>query len=508
MLDKENSLYDTDKKLFHGIDKVFHSIKDHYGPRISSRSFLENQGYLVLSRITLVDPYENIGVDFVKAMAKHIHKKYLDGVTTGITLLYTLLKESYFFLDQGLSLYKLCFALRKMSEKLLTSLKKHAWPLKDGNKAKGIVFSALPDLTIATEMAEAFSSVGSDGFISLSQMEMSHMQITQGLQIPCGYISPYFISPSPQRILTLSQPRVFVTDKKISTFLSFLPLLQELREHGEHLLIFCNGIDPDVLSTFTVNKLEDLLDIVVVDLSRHPDLDPSLFEDITLFTGTNVFSQDFSPTIRLPERVSLGSCASIKISEEETIIIRGHSVSEVLALKIHQIEEEIRTSSCQERKTTLIKRKHRLQSSVAIVPVREENKLFYSLALSTLTAAVDKGYIPGGGAGLFYASLHLCDQEELSEEERAAIKILHMCCRAPLERLISNMKLESQVVLDKLLSLSTPSLGMNVISQQIEDLIASGILDPLSKIEDIFSLALETGLKILSSKVIITHADK
>ncbi|WP_139413881.1 variant chaperonin GroEL3 [Chlamydia abortus] len=507
MLDKENSLYDTDKKLFHGIDKVFHSIKDHYGPRISSRSFLENQGYLVLSRITLVDPYENIGVDFVKAMAKHIHKKYLDGVTTGIILLYALLKESYFFLDQGLSLYKLCFALRKMSEKLLTSLKKHAWPLKDGNKAKGIVFSALPDLTIATEMAEAFSSVGSDGFISLSQLEMSHMQITQGLQIPCGYISPYFISSSPPRILTLSQPRVFVTDKKISTFLSFLPLLQELREHREHLLIFCNGIDPDVLSTFTVNKLEDLLDIVVVDLSRHPDLDPSLFEDITLFTGTNVFSQDFSPTIRLPKRVSLGSCASIKISEEETIIIRGHSVSEVLALKIHQIEEEIRTSSCQERKTTLIKRKHRLQSSVAIVPVHEENKLFYSLALSTLTAAVDKGYIPGGGAGLFYASLHLCDQEELSEEERTAIKILHMCCRAPLEQLISNMKLESQVVLDKLLSLSTPSLGMNVISQQIEDLIASGILDPLSKIEDIFSSALETGLKILSSKVIITHAD-
>ncbi|AFS28428.1 variant chaperonin GroEL3 [Chlamydia psittaci] len=508
MLDKENSLYDTDKKLFHGIDKVFHSIKDHYGPLLSSHSFFENQGYRVLSRITLADPYENIGVDFAKAMAKQIHKKYLDGVTTSIILLYALLKESYVFLDQGLSLYKLCCALRKMKEKLLTSLKKHAWPLKDGNKAKGIVFSALPDLTIASEMAEAFASVGSDGFILLSQLEMSHIQITKGLKIPCGYSSPHFISQSTQRTILLSQPRVFVTDKKITTVLCFLPLLQELRENGEHLLIFCNGIDPDVLSTFTVNKLEDLLEIVVVDLSRYPDLDPTLSEDITLFTGTNVFSQDFSPTTRLPERVSLGSCASIEISEEETIIIRGHSVSEVLALKIHQIEEEIRTSSCQERKTLLIKRKHHLQNSVAVVPVSEENKLFYSLALATLTAAVDKGYIPGGGAGLFYASLNLCGKEELSEEEQAAIKILQMCCRAPLEQLIRNMKLESQVVLDKLLSLSTPSLGMNVISQQIEDLIASGILDPLSKIEDIFSLALETGLKILSSKVIITHANK
>lgn len=97
MLDKENSLYDTDKKLFHGIDKVFHSIKDHYGPLLSSHSFFENQGYRVLSRITLADPYENIGVDFAKAMAKQIHKKYLDGVTTSIILLYALLKESYVF---------------------------------------------------------------------------------------------------------------------------------------------------------------------------------------------------------------------------------------------------------------------------------------------------------------------------------------------------------------------------------------------------------------------------
>ncbi|BAE80918.1 heat shock protein HSP60 subunit [Chlamydia felis Fe/C-56] len=508
MLDKENSLYDTDKKLFLGIDKVFHSIKDHYGPLASSQSCFENQGYLTLSRITLADPHENIGVDFAKAMAKNIYKKYLDGVTTGVILLYTLLKESYPFLDQGLSLYKLCFALRKMGEKLLVSLKKHSWPLKDSNKARGIIFSSLPDLTVATEMSEAFSAVGSEGFISLSQLGISNIQITQGLKIPRGYISPYFISQSTQRTIILSRPRIFVTDKKITSILSLLPLLKELQEHGEHLLIFCNGIDQDALSTFTVNKLEDLLQIVVVDLSSLSSLDPTFTEDITLFTGTNVFSQNFSPTAQLPDRTSLGSCASVEISEEETVIFRGNSVSDVLALKIHQIEEEIRTSSCQEARSALTKRKHRLQSSVAIVPIREENKFFYSLALSTLTSALDRGYIPGGGAGLFYASLNLRDEEELSEEEQAAIKILQMCCRAPLEQLISNIQLESSVVLDKLLSLSTPSLGMNVISRQIEDLIASGILDPLSKVEDIFSLALETGLNILSSKVIISDVNK
>ncbi|WP_375793899.1 variant chaperonin GroEL3 [Chlamydia sp. 12-01] len=507
MLDKENSLYDTDKKLFLGIDKVFHSIKDHYGPLASPLSFSENQGYLTLSRITLVDPHENIGVDFAKSMAKKIHSKYFDGVTTGIILLYSLLKESYLFLDRGLSLYKLCFALRKMGEKLLISLKKHSWPLKDGNKARGVIFSSLPDPTIATELAEAFSAVGSEGFILLSQLGASNIQITQGLKIPCGYISPYFISQSIQRTVILSQPRIFVTDKKITSILNFLPLLQELHENGEQLLIFCKGIDQDVLATFTVNKLEDLLQIIVVDLD-HPSLDPTVAEDITLLTGTTVFSQNFSPVMQLPERASLGSCASVEISAEETVIIRGNSVSEVLALKIHQIEEEIRTSSSQEIKAALIKRKHRLQSSIAIVPIREENKFFYSLALSTLTSTLDKGYIPGGGTGLFYASLNLCNEEETSKEERAALNIIQMCCRAPLEQLIINIKLESKVVVDKLLALSTPSLGMNVISQQIEDLIASGILDSLSKIEDIFSLALDTGLNILSSKVIINDANK
>ncbi|MEF9519700.1 variant chaperonin GroEL3 [Chlamydia crocodili] len=502
MLDKENSLYDTDKKLFLGIDKVFHSVKDHYGPLASSLSFFENEGYLVLSRITLADPHENIGVDFAKAMAKKIHKKYLDGVTTGIILLYTILKESYLLLDQGLSLYKLCSALKRMGEKLLTSLEIYSWPLKDSNKAKGIIFSAFPDLTIATELSEAFSAVGTEGFISLSQLAVSNIQITRGLKIPCGYISPYFISQSTQRTVILSHPRIFVTDKKITSVLSFLPLLQELQENGEQLLIFCKGIDQDAFATFMVNKFEELLQIVVVDLN-HPSLDPTFFEDITLFTGTTVFSQNFSPAMQLPERTSLGSCASVEISQEETVIIHGNSVSEVLALKIHQIEEEIRTNSSQETKTSLMKRKHRLQSSVAIVPVREKNKFFYSLALSTLTSALDKGYVTGGGTGLFYASLNLCEEDKVSEEERGAMNVVQACCRAPLEQLINNLKLDSKVVINKLISLSTPSLGMNVLSQQIEDLIASGILDPLAKIKDIFSLALETGLNILSSKVII-----
>ncbi|WP_348663212.1 variant chaperonin GroEL3 [Chlamydia vaughanii] len=506
MLDKEKSLYDTDKKLFLGIDKVFLSIKEHYGPNLSSLSLLENQGYLLLSRTTLSDPYENIGVDFAKDMANKIYKKHRDGITTGVILLYSLLKASYPLLDQGLSLYKLCCALKKMGNKLLEALGKHSWLLKDSTKARGIIFSAIPDYTIATNMSEAFATVGPEGFISLSQVESSHIHITQGLKIPYGYISPYFISQSTQRTLILSHPRILVTDKKITTLLGLLPLLQEVKEHNEHLLIFCNDIDEDVLSTFTVNKLEELLQVVVVCINDHQE--NTLFEDISLFTGTNVFSQPYSPATQFPERASLGSCDSIEISEEQTILIRGNGVSEVLGLKIRQIEEEIRISDCQNKKAELVKRKHRLQSSVAIIPVKEEDKFFYSLALSTLTSALEKGYIPGGGTGLFYAALDLKSEEKLTEEEKAAVDILQTSCRSPLEQLATNAKLKHQAVTDKLLSLSTSSLGMNAASGQIEDMIASGILDPLVKIEDIFSLALETALNILSSKVIISEQNK
>ncbi|WP_284441503.1 variant chaperonin GroEL3 [Chlamydia gallinacea] len=505
MFDKEKLLYNPDKRLFLGIDKIFHLLKDHYGPDLNSP--LGNTSCALIDKTILSDPYENIGVDFTKILSNKIYKKYHDGITTGVLLLYALLKNSYCVCHQELSPYQLSIALKKMGKKLLSALRNQSLPLKDKTKAKNIIFSAVPDLEIATEISEAFSQVGSDGFIFVSHQESTAMQITQGLHIPHGYIVPYFLMQSPPRSFVLSQPRIFVTDKKITTILHFLPLLQELSEHHESLLLVCQDIDPNVLSTLTLNRLEGLLHIVVVRIPTTCSEANSFFEDISLFTGTNVFSHSISPNGPTPERSSLGSCDFVEISEKHTMLMHGKGVSEFLKLKIHQIDKEIHTNSCQMRKTELIQRKRRLQSSVAILPIKETLALPYSIALSTLTSAIESGYIPGGGAGIFYAALQLNHEQELSEEEKAARTILQTSSLTLMEQLANAVQLDGKAITEKLISLETPSLGINVLSRQIEDLIASGVLDPLGKIEDIFSFALETAITILLTKGVI-HAPR
>lgn len=498
MVNETNFLYDTDRKLFLGIDQVFHDVKEHYGASSPSQS------YHILSNTTCPDPYENIGLDFAKALADKIYSRYHDGIATSILLLHSLLKESYLLFDQGTSPYALCHALRKMGNTLLTLLKKQAWPLKEKAKAHAVVFSAVSDAEIATEISDIFSSIGPQGLFSLSETHTGPIRITRGLQIEYGYTSSYFIPHSMQSPLFLSQPCVFVTNKKITSILNFLPLLRDLKEKNTSLLIFCPDIHPDALSSFTVNTLEGLLQTTVVCIGASPD--GSLLEDISLFCGTSIFPYHDASKSPFPSLPALGTCDSVEISKEHTMLIQGSQASEILGLKIRQIDEDMRVSSCAHTKAKLLKQKHRLQSSLAIIPVKKETRSVYASALAALSSSIHQGYIPGGGAGLFYASLALDHEGKLTQEEVSAKNILQAACRTLITCIAQSAQLNSEDVITKLSSLATPCLGINLITRQIEDLITSGILDPLEKIEDIFSFSLETALNILLSKAIIRRS--
>ncbi|ANH78697.1 variant chaperonin GroEL3 [Candidatus Chlamydia sanziniae] len=500
------SSYHADKKLFLGIDKALQLVKKFYGPKTlhSQAAFFEERGYTVLSKITFSDPHENIGVGFAKIMADKIYAKHFDGATVGLILLHAILQESYLALERGISIHKLSVSLKHMEKKLLDSLQQHSWPIKDAKKLRAIIFSALHIPIIADEFAAAFSVTGPEGLISLTCSYQTDMQITQGLRINAGYASAYFTSHSTNRVITISCPKIFITDKKISTIHPLLPLLQEAAIEDKHLLIFCEDIHEDVLATLIANKLQGLLQVTVISIPNLSTTEQAVAEDIALFTGTHIFSQDFDPHSLPPHYTILGSCASIEISETQTTLIRGHHVPEVLALKIRQLEEEIRSTLCPREKLSLTQRKNRLQSPVTILSTKESNKALYNLAFTIMSSAMTQGYIPGGGAALFYASLDLGKEENLfGEEEYEAMRILQKACCAPLEQLANNADLDSNTVIAKLSSLATTSLGVSVLSREIEDLIARGILDSLSTISSAVSYALDTALLVLSSKMVI-----
>ncbi|SPN74008.1 hypothetical protein,chaperonin GroEL,chaperonin GroL,TCP-1/cpn60 chaperonin family [Chlamydia serpentis] len=503
------SNYDANKKLFSGIDKLLQVVKPSYGPKgfLSQSSFFKERGFNAISQIKFANPYENMGVDFAKLMANKIHKQHSDGAITGLILLHALLQESYLALENGVSIHKLISSLKSEEEKLQQALQKQAWPIKDAQKIRNIIFSTLQMPVIADDFSNAFSVVGPQGLISITiqkEAQKSSIDVLQGFKIPSGYASNYFVSNNASRLTTISHPLILITDKKISTIHPLLPLLHEISERNQHLLIFCEDIDNDVLATLIVNKLQGLLQATVVTIPELSTTNQELAEDIALFTGTHIFPKNEGTNFLNPDITTLGSCLSIEVSDSQTILIGGQHIPEVLTLKIRQLAEEIRTTSCPETKKNLLYRKNRLQSSIAILSVDEDNQALYNLALKIIDSALSRGYVPGGGTALFYASLELENSNcNNTDENKIASSILHKACCAPLKVLMNNADLNGDAVIAKLSSLATPSLGVSVLSREIEDFIAGGILDSLAKVSTVLSCALDTAILVLSSKILI-----
>lgn len=489
--------HDIDQKIFLGIETAFRIVRQFYGPKSCSvpSSFLENRGYCLLARLSLRDPYENLGVYFVKSMAKQIQDRHKDGVITGVILLYTLVREGLAALQKGITRYSLCLALKKVAKWVSDELQKQAFAVKDVAKVRGIVFSSLPNSHVADSIAHAFALVGKNGHFTLSSEETS-VRVFSGLKVDKGYVSPYFMRRQTERTVYLHQARVFITNRKIANLFSLLPVIRQATENHDPLVIVCQNACPNVLASLVVNKLEGLLHTAVVCFKDAPS---SLYEDLALFTGTTVFTEPLSPNVSRPYYAALGFCHAMEISQHQTLWIQKEPVSKAFLLKIRQLEEAIEATG-EEQRQELVERKRQLQSLVALIPAQEDSKALYSLALTTLCSALQYGYVLGGGSALFYAAQTPTSEDAIEQE---AIRIVQQTCQAPIEILANNAGIDEGAVIDKLRALSPSSLGINSNSKQIEDLVVAGILDPLTRTEGAWTSAVETALEILSAVTVI-----
>lgn len=484
----------TIHQLFTGLDKAYQIVKGFYGPAYSSSSkdFFKGRGYHILSRIELSDPFERIGVYFARSLAKRIHKRHADGVISSVILLRAFLKASIPFIDQGLSPRLLASALASQKEAVCAYLHSHSFLLKDASKVLGLIRSHLPDPLIGEAFAEAVAYTGHEGAVALSQRSGSTLHLVKGIQTQKGYRVPSFFPHDSFHENPIVAPKIFVTDQKIHCLFPFLPLLKKFSEEQTPLIIFCKEIAPDPLATCIANRIAGLLDVLVVTIP-----DTTLLEDIALLTGTTVFSSPpFSnkPPIELP---LLGSCTWAELSRDHTLLVCENLVPEVVKLKVRQLDHAIHNAEDETSRKLLKKRKHRLENSIAIIPVKQDTTPLHELALKTLNSTQESGFVLGGGAALLYATQSLSSSPEHSQEEQAAVQILQTACRTLLEQLVNSVYMDGKLVADKLCSLGTPSLGFNVVSQQIEDMISAGIITPLNVVLDIFSCSLHTAVDLL-----------
>ena len=314
------------------------------------------------------------------------------------------------------------------------------------------------------------------------------------------YVSP-FIAVVIMLLLILDTKVAYIGAKEgirmcieviIPSLFPFLPLLKQLSERQTPLIIFCKDVAPEPLATCMANRIAGLLDVLIVTIS-----DPLLLEDIALLTGTTVFSTPpFSnkPPINLP---LLGSCTWAELSRDQTLLVCDNLIPEVVKLKIRQLDHAIQNSGDEHSRNILEKRKYRLEHTLAVIPARQDNAPLYQLVLNTLNTAKESGFVLGGGAALLYATQNLPMLPAYSQEEHAATHILQTACRSLLEQLVNSVHMDGKLVADKLCALGTPSLGFNVLSQQIEDMISAGIIVPLQTVMDTFSYSLHAAIDLL-----------
>ncbi|MEG1542567.1 MAG: chaperonin GroEL [Victivallaceae bacterium] len=508
------------EKLAAGILKLADAVAPTLGPKgcnvglqTWNSSKITNDGFTIVKDFVLSDQYENMGAEMAREVASKIKEMSGDGTTTGIILLSSIVNEGLKNLSSGMPVRKINEGIRLAVEAINEKIINSSTQIKDNSQIKSIAMAAASgNESIASVIAEAFEKIGQTGFVSVeagSTMETT-VEIVNGLEIKKGYAGAYFITDTEKMLVVMNSPYVLITDKKISSAQEILPILQSFASTGKELVIFCDDMDNDVLSTLVVNKLKGILKVAVVKAPGFGDQKMDNLEDIAIFTGSNLISENTGILLKNVTLDSLGRCDRIEISSSTTKLIGSHCLKDVLSMRLRQFEVAIEEHP--ENKQQFLLRKTRLEGKVAVIKVGasteielQQKKQVFEDSVNATRLAIESGFVVGGGLSLFKAALALQDLVSQQKDHAVAVGIRSVikACEAPLRRIIRNSGLEDSVILNKINHAADEDIGFNMNSGHLENLKESGVLDPTLVITNILTHASSMAQVILMSEVLI-----
>jgi chaperonin GroEL len=335
--------------------------------------------------------------------------------------------------------------------------------------------------------------------------------MVEGMQFDRGYTSAYFCTNTEKMLVEMTNPKVLITDKKISSIQEILTVLQAVGTTGSELLIIADDIDGDALSTLVVNKLRGTLKVCAVKAPGFGDRRKSLLQDLAVLTGATFISEETGSYLKDAGIETLGQAEKIIIHKDKTTIIGGSGASEAIEERIHQIESEIRSVQNQYDKEKLDERKAKLSGGVAVIrvgaatePEMKQKKQMFEDSLNSTRAAIEEGILPGGGIALLQAS-KAAAVLQMAPEELTGAQIVIRACEAPFKQIVTNAGFESSVILQQLQSRGN-TFGFNAVTEQVEDLVQSGVVDPAKVVKHALIYAASTAGIILLSEALIGNA--
>jgi chaperonin GroEL len=480
--------------ILRGVNQLADAVKITLGPKgrnvVLDKKFgspaITKDGVTVAKEIELKDGTENMGAQMVREVASKTSDVAGDGTTTATVLAQAIFREGVKNVAAGANPMALKRGIEKAVEAAVEELRKLSKPVKGEMISQVGAVSANNDKTIGGIIAEAMKKVGKDGVITVEEAKSieTSLEVVEGMQFDRGYLSPYFVTDPERMEVELNDALILLNEKKISSMKDLLPLLEQVAKSGRPLLIISEDVEGEALATLVVNKLRGTLQVAAVKAPGFGDRRKAMLEDIGILTGGKVISEDLGIKLESVRLEDLGRAKKVSIDKDNTTLIEGSGKHADIEGRVKQLRVQIEETTSDYDREKLQERLAKLVGGVAVIKVGaatetelKEKKARVEDAMHATRAAVEEGIVPGGGVALLRAIGSL-EKLKLEGDEAVGMNIVRRALEEPLRMIAVNAGHEGAVVAEKVRQNSDPSFGFNAESEQYEDLVASGVIDP------------------------------
>jgi chaperonin GroEL len=508
--------------LERGMNQLADAVKVTLGPRgrnvVLEKKWgaptITNDGVSIAKEIELDDPWEKIGAELVKEVAKKTDDVAGDGTTTATVLAQALVREGLRNVAAGSNPMALKKGIEKAVEAISAELSAMAKPVETKEQISATASISAADSTIGEMIAEAMDKVGKEGVITVEESNTFglELELTEGMRFDKGYISPYMVTDTERMEAILEDAYVLICNSKISNIKDLVPILEKVMQSGKPLAIIAEDIEGEALATLVVNKIRGTFRSAAVKAPGFGDRRKAMLQDIAILTGGTVISEEVGLKLEAATLDLLGKARKVVITKDETTIVEGAGDDEMIKGRVNQIRAEIEKTDSDYDREKLQERLAKLAGGVAVIKAGaatevelKERKHRIEDAVRNAKAAVEEGIVSGGGVALLQASKKAFDKLKLSGDEATGAKIVEFAVEAPLKQIAINAGLEGGVIVEKVRHLD-PGHGLNAATGEYVDMIKTGIIDPAKVTRSALQNAASIAALFLTTEAVI--ADK
>ncbi len=481
--------------LERGLNILADTVKVTLGPRgrnvVLEKKWgaptITNDGVSIAKEIELNDPFEKIGAELVKEVAKKTDDVAGDGTTTATVLAQALVKEGLRNVAAGADPISLKRGIEKASDAVIEALIKMAVPVETKEQIAATASISAGDSVIGEIIAEAIDKVGKEGVVTVEESNTFgiHLELTEGMRFDKGYVSAYMVSDPERQEAILEDAYVLIANNKISNMKDLLPIVDKVMQAGKPLLIIAEDIEGEALATLVVNKIRGIFKSVAVKAPGFGDRRKAMLQDIAILTGGQVIAEEVGLKLENTELAMLGRARKVVITKDETTIVEGAGESEQIKGRVEQIRREIANTDSDYDREKLQERLAKLAGGVAVIKAGaatevelKERKHRIEDAVRNAKAAVEEGIVAGGGVALLQAGKAAFDKLKLKGDEATGANIVRVAISAPLKQIAINAGLEPGVVAEKVANLPDGE-GLNAATGEYVNMLKAGINDPV-----------------------------